>query len=170
MRNSELGCGGTEQRCGVAVALSYGDAAARGRWRGAEVARRSGDAVAWGCKLGGARCYWFSKRSSKEIDDISAWLGQQHDMETLSKKIKNRETSKSTSTFSKAAALNLKKEATLHRKVQDAAYRVERLSRSFFAVDKSYVHGCLRVQRNASRRRMKYMKVYYFFYHVYCIF
>ncbi|XP_066335483.1 uncharacterized protein [Miscanthus floridulus] len=115
MRNSELGCGGTEQRCGVAVALSYGDAAARGRWRGAEVARRSGDAVAWGCKLGGARCYWFSKRSSKEIDDISAWLGQQHDMETLSKKIKNRETSKSTSTFSKAAALNLRKQHCIGR-------------------------------------------------------
>ena len=76
MRNSELGCGGTEQQRGVAVALSYGDAAARGRWHEAEVVQcyggaRSGDAVAWGCKSGGARCYWFSKRSSKEIDDIS---------------------------------------------------------------------------------------------------
>ena len=71
MRNSELGCGGTEQRRGVAVALSCGDAAARGRWRRATAVRRSGDAMAWGCKSGGARCYWFSKRSSKEIDDIS---------------------------------------------------------------------------------------------------
>ncbi|XP_066335786.1 uncharacterized protein [Miscanthus floridulus] len=37
MRNSELGCGGTEQRRGVAVALSCGDAAAQGRWRGEAV-------------------------------------------------------------------------------------------------------------------------------------
>ena len=42
MRNSELGCSGTEQRRGVAVALSYGDAATRGRWRGAEVAQGYG--------------------------------------------------------------------------------------------------------------------------------
>ncbi|XP_066335484.1 uncharacterized protein [Miscanthus floridulus] len=144
------GAGGAEQRWrGEAVTL----------WRGAaNWAARD----ATGSARGPARRLMTSAKQ--------AWLGQQHDMETLSKKIKNRETSKSTSTFSKAAALNLKKEATLHRKVQDAAYRVERLSRSFFAVDKSYVHGCLRVQRNASRRRMKYMKVYYFFYHVYCIF
>ena len=44
MRNSELGCSGTEQRRGVAMALSCGDAAARGRWRGAEVAQGYGGA------------------------------------------------------------------------------------------------------------------------------
>jgi hypothetical protein len=71
MRNSEPGCGGTEQRCGIAAALSCGDTAARSRWCRAMAAWRSGDAVARGCESDSVRCYWFSKRSNKELDDIS---------------------------------------------------------------------------------------------------
>ena len=47
MRNSELGCGGTEQQRGVAVALSYGDAAAQGRWHEAEVVQCYDSAEKW---------------------------------------------------------------------------------------------------------------------------
>ncbi|XP_066335790.1 uncharacterized protein [Miscanthus floridulus] len=87
MRNSELGCGGTEQRRGVAVALSCGDAAAQGRWRGEAVTLWRGAANwaardATGSARGPARRLMTSAKQ--------AWLGQQHDMETLSKKIKNR--------------------------------------------------------------------------------
>ncbi|XP_066396691.1 uncharacterized protein [Miscanthus floridulus] len=103
MRNSELGCSGTEQRRGVAVALSCGDAAARGRWRGATAARRRGGAglrrrgeavTLWrGATNRAARGATGSARGPARrlmTSAKQAWLGQQHDMENLSKKIKNR--------------------------------------------------------------------------------
>ncbi|XP_066335788.1 uncharacterized protein [Miscanthus floridulus] len=85
MRNSELGCGGTEQRRGVAVALSCGDAAAQGRWRGEAVTLWRG-AANWAAR-----------------DATGSARGPARRLMT-----------------------SAKKEATLHRKVQDAAYRVER--------------------------------------------